>query len=857
MPEDALLEHQHRYKKAQALVHVGNWEYNLESKLFWFSDESKMIYGFNLDSNNFSMEQAEKCIPERDRVHQALIDLIAHDKKYDLEFEIIPVDKGSRKIIHSIAEVERDASNNPLKVFGVILDITEQRKAEDVLQESEKKFRSIIENSKAGYFFINKDGIIEDVNVSWIEMYKYNNAKEILGKHFAEVQSIDDLELAKTFVKEIMNNNPDYLSGEFSRKCHDDSIGYHTFSAKPVFDDNEVIGIEGMIIDNTEKKTAEDKLKESEEKYRTFTLNIPGMTYRGGIDWSTEIISNLEEVSGYSIDEWDIQEMNWLNLIHPDDKQAAIKVGTKLSKNPMSMIQEYRIIHKDEKIRWVRDYKTSLFKDDGTFIGIDGIVFDITERKQAEEALKESENRFKSVLENIQLVGIMLDENANIIFANDFFLKLTGWNRDDLLGRNWFNEFIPGNVEKKIRNIFRKTLLEDNIVTNAVNEIFTKSRAKRLINWNNTVNYDLKGKPVSITTIGEDITERKQAKEKLLKSKYYLTKAQEIGSIGTWELDLIKNELIWTEQNYRNFGVPIGTPLTYEIFLECIYPDDIDYVNTEWKAAVDGKPYDIEHRILVNDKIKWLREKAELEFDAKGKPIKAIGFTQDITERKQAEEEKKKRAAELSIAKERIQMLNKIIRHDLSNDLAVINSAVKIFKKSSDMIMINEIQNRIKKSLKAINKYKEQESFIDSNTKLKEYEINDFISSILPDYPNIDIQVEGEGRFYADEAITSVFHNVISNAIIHGKSSKIKINVQSDKEKCLIRIADNGTGIPEEIKTKVFDEGFHHGESGNTGIGLYIVKKTIERFGGTIEVEDNEPNGTVFTFTIRKALSET
>ncbi|KKL23748.1 hypothetical protein LCGC14_2422280, partial [marine sediment metagenome] len=107
--------------------------------------------------------------------------------------------------------------------------------------------------------------------------------------------------------------------------------------------------------------------------------------------------------------------------------------------------------------------------------------------------------------------------------------------------------------------------------------------------------------------------------------------------IGTWELDLLKNELIWTDQNYRNFGVTIGTPLTYEIFLDCVHPDDRDYVNTEWMTAIDGKPFDIEHRLIVDGKVRWVREKAYVDFDKNGKAIIAIGFTQDITDRKKAD----------------------------------------------------------------------------------------------------------------------------------------------------------------------------------------------------------------------------
>ncbi len=141
------------------------------------------------------------------------------------------------------------------------------------------------------------------------------------------------------------------------------------------------------------------------------------------------------------------------------------------------------------------------------------------------------------------------------------------------------------------------------------------------------------------------------SEEDLPKQQYYLAKAQELGRIGTWELNIIKNELIWTDQNYINFGVPLGTtPLTYEIFLDTIHPDDREYVNNEWIAALDGKSYDIEHRVIVDDSIRWVREKAEIEFDAAGKAIKAIGFTQDVTERKQTEELLKESANRLRLS---------------------------------------------------------------------------------------------------------------------------------------------------------------------------------------------------------------
>lgn len=139
-----------------------------------------------------------------------------------------------------------------------------------------------------------------------------------------------------------------------------------------------------------------------------------------------------------------------------------------------------------------------------------------------------------------------------------------------------------------------------------------------------------------------DITERKNTENLLRKEQDFLQKAQKIGKIGTWELDIKKNKLLWTEENYKIFGIPIGTALTYELFLDCVHPDDREYVKENWKATFNKKPYDIEHRLKVNGKVKWVRQKAELEFNAEGEYIRGIGVAQDITEHKLAEAERSK-----------------------------------------------------------------------------------------------------------------------------------------------------------------------------------------------------------------------
>jgi C4-dicarboxylate-specific signal transduction histidine kinase len=134
----ALHKSEQRYKSAQRIGKVGNWEFDLVTKNFWGSDEAKRIYGFNPESKNFTSDEVEKCIPDRERIHQALMELIENNRPYDLEFEIHPVSGPKQKIIRSIAKLQKDDSDKPCKVKGVIQDITRQKEQERMLLEQEK-----------------------------------------------------------------------------------------------------------------------------------------------------------------------------------------------------------------------------------------------------------------------------------------------------------------------------------------------------------------------------------------------------------------------------------------------------------------------------------------------------------------------------------------------------------------------------------------------------------------------------------------------------------------------------------------------------------------------------------------------
>ena len=143
--EAALRTSELRYAQAQAVGHVGSWEYDPTTRMFWGSAEARLIYGLDPDRSTFSIDEVEGRTPDRERVHQALVDLLVEGKHFDLVYEILPSDGAEARTIWSVADVQRGEGGEPLSVTGVIQDITARKRAEAALRESERRFTAFAE----------------------------------------------------------------------------------------------------------------------------------------------------------------------------------------------------------------------------------------------------------------------------------------------------------------------------------------------------------------------------------------------------------------------------------------------------------------------------------------------------------------------------------------------------------------------------------------------------------------------------------------------------------------------------------------------------------------------------------------
>lgn len=188
------------------------------------------------------------------------------------------------------------------------------------------------------------------------------------------------------------------------------------------------------------------------------------------------------------------------------------------------------------------------------------------------------------------------------------------------------------------------------------------------------VEFDEHGRLTRLFGTIQDITEAHALQQRLLENQDALREAQAIASLGSWTLDIQSNELHWSDETYKIFGMPKDAALSLDSFIERVHPDDRERIMREWEAATLGRQYDTEHRIIVNESIRWVRERAHLHFDTGGRAIFAVGTVQDVTERRSAEEDLRKHSLAIEQSPHSIVITNTFGDVEYVNDAFVRNT---------------------------------------------------------------------------------------------------------------------------------------------------------------------------------------
>ncbi|WP_413171506.1 PAS domain-containing protein [Anabaena azotica] len=546
---------------------------------------------------------------------------------------------------------------------GIGEDITERKQAEAALQKSEETFRQFGENIQTQIIWIKSYDRGETVYVnpayekiwgrtcqslrenpqSWIEAIHPEDRDRILAETRQNLQKGEACNLEYRIIKP------------------DGSIGWISARAFPIKNEQgEIQYFGGVAEDISERKLAEAAVRQSEYKFRQFADNFQSVVWIAAANCTEDLYVNpaYEKVWGRSRASMGNNPKSWLEGVHPEDRDRVI-AQMQSQMHSESGILEYRVLRPDGSIRWVWARRFMIKNEQGEIEYFGGIAEDITERKQTEAELKKTENKFRYFTENSDtLIWMASKDSKETLYINPAYEKIWGRSCQSLREnpQSWTEAIHPEDRDRILAEIAERHQKGEG--ANLEYRILQPNGTVRWI-WGRC--FPIKNEQGELDYYGsltEDITERKLAEESLRDSETRLTLALETANMGIWDWNMITNHCLWSDHVGPLYGLPKGSlcPPDYDDFSQFIHPEDRDILQQNLNQSISqGSDFAVEYRAVWPDgSLHWLRGTGKVYHNQEGQPIRMIGTTRDISERKETEHQLYEQAALLDIATDAI-----------------------------------------------------------------------------------------------------------------------------------------------------------------------------------------------------------
>ena len=579
---------------------------------------------------------------------------------YELEDFFPAMGKEGRWLRATVSIIE-DPEGNTMGAMEVLEDITERKHAEEKLKEahdsleeqvkeqtaelreSEEKFRTLYDDNPFMYFTINTDFTVQSVNQFGAELLGYT-VSELIGQPLSKIFYEKDIEFAERNLRNAIKNYGQVFHWELRKVRKDGSILWVKETTRATKRSDGKILVFTACGDITDRKRAEKALKESEKKFRELFNKALDAILLSEVREDMmpgqfiEVNKAATKTLGYSKEEF--SSMTHLDLFAPDSKDQIPKISAELKKRGSTLFEAKSVTKSRREIPV--EVNVHIFKLRGIYVGL-SMARNISDRKRAEEALKESEKKFRELFNQATDMITLSELNdagtiKGFIEVNEAASKRLGYIKDEFFDMTALDIYLdPSSILKMISEMFEKGY------STAENVQIAKDGRKIPVELNTHL-FNLEGKNL-VLSISRDITERKKAEEELKRSETILEEASHISKIGAYEWNIKRDEFILSGEGQRIYGVK-ESKLPFEEIMKVVYPADLVSVRRALNESLKTfKPYDLEHRINRPDgEIRYIHTRSSVLLDDEGKPDKMYGVTEDITERKHAEEQIKRLA---------------------------------------------------------------------------------------------------------------------------------------------------------------------------------------------------------------------
>ncbi|MDY6802362.1 MAG: PAS domain S-box protein [Cyanobacteriota bacterium] len=652
--------------------------------------------------------------------------------------------------------------------------------------------------------------------------------------------------------------------------------------------------------DRSDRQEIENALLKSETRYRClveatsqiiWNTDAEGQLLPPQPAWSAFTGQTNEELKGWG----------WLSAIHPSDRPHTANAWSHAVSSRCFYQVEHRLRRQDGEYRYMSVRGVPVLEPDGSIREWVGVHADITESKEAEKALRQSEERYQTIA-RVSPVGIFqADAGGNNIYLNERGCEITGLTLEEARGAGWKKAVHPEDRDR-VDGEWERSLRENKMLTSE----YRLLRPDRTLRWVLCQSVALRDDRSEVTGyLGtlSDITERVEAETQL---RQYQENLEELVEKRTAELARANAQLQETEEAARKNEARYRGIVQDQTELICRFKPDgtLTFVNSaycryfnkkelelvgksfmpmipeeDWAIAekalanlsLENPVVTVEHRVIMPDgKIRWQQWTDRLVYDRDGQVIETQAVGRDISDRKQAEEELKAYAAKLEISNRELENFANVASHDLQEPLRKIQAfGDRLNSKYGDVLTdkgrdyLGRMQNAAARMQVLI---EDLLSFSRVTTKAQPYvpvNLKEVATAVVSD---LEVRVEESrakveiGNLPTLDAdalqMRQLFQNLISNALkFHKKDDPPAVKLEATRQDNMyeIKVIDNGIGFEEKYSDRIFTIFQRlHGRSTyeGTGIGLAVCRKIVERHGGSITARSTPGEGATFIFTL-------